>query len=116
MNRRVISSGSEPELSVLLEAWQVKDPVTADFKAGVWRRIAGDAGVAEGGAERVILAWLDRLFARRWWSVGYALVLLGAGLVTGYWRAAEQTARWDQVMATRYVQSVDPVFQAGRQR
>jgi hypothetical protein len=43
------------------------------------------------------------------------MLLLSAGLVTGYWKASAQTERWNQLMASRYVQSVDPYFQASLQ-
>jgi hypothetical protein len=112
MNNPAPASGPETELRPLLEAWQVNVPLAPGFKARVWRRLANDATPDGLRLARVLLAWLDGLFARPSWSFGYTLLLLSAGLLTGYWAAGEQTARWDQVMATRYVQSVDPAFQA----
>jgi hypothetical protein len=112
MNNPTPASGPETDLRPLLQAWQVNVPLAPGFKARVWRRLANDATPDGLRLARVLPAWLDGLFASPSWSVGYAFLLLSAGLLTGYWAAGEQTARWDRVMATRYVQSVDPAFQA----
>lgn len=109
------ASGAEADLRSLLKTWRVHKPLAAGFKARVWQRIANADTPVRSSPGAAFRTWLDGLFARPWWSVGYALLLLSAGLITGYWQATEQTARWDQWMATRYVQSVDPSFHLNAQ-
>jgi len=110
MNIPDTAPGPETGLSPLLQTWRVGVPLDAGFKARVWRRIANDGAPAGWRLGAALRAWLDQMFARPLWSIGYALLLMSAGLIAGYWQATEQSARWDQAMATRYVQSVDPSF------
>jgi hypothetical protein len=98
------------DLSRILGSWRVSRATTPDFHKSVWRRIARVHDDRERSPATVIQRWLGEVFTRPAWSVGYALVLLTVGLLGGYFGAREQTARWDQHLAQRYVQSVDPYF------
>jgi hypothetical protein len=105
----------DPSLGRLLQSWQLDAPLPQGFQYRVWRRIATEPAPAGIHPVRALRAWLELMFARPAWSIGYALFLLSAGLLAGYWQANAQTARWDQLMASRYVQSVDPYAQAASQ-
>jgi hypothetical protein len=98
------------DLSRLLGKWRVNAPTAPDFHKGVWRRLAQVHDRQESTLTAAVQHWLGAVFTRPAWSIGYALVLLSVGLLGGYLGAREQTARWDQHMAQRYVQSVDPYF------
>jgi hypothetical protein len=100
------------DLGQLIESWRIDAPLPSGFKSRVWRRIATESAPGARNPVRVLRAWIELIFARPAWSIGYALVLVSVGLLAGYWQAVEQTARWDQLMAGRYVQSVDPYYQA----
>jgi hypothetical protein len=109
------SQGTDPRLERLLQVWRVDNPLPPGFPRAVWRRIAAQPASELASPVHALRDWIARQFARPAWSIGYALLLLSAGLLTGYWQAAAQTARWDHLMASRYVQSVDPYFQASLQ-
>jgi hypothetical protein len=101
---------ANPALTRLLSTWRVQSHLPADFSNRVWLRLAridGSAGVSIADALR---HWLSDVFLRPTWSLGYALVLLGAGLLGGYLGAREQTERFKQHMEQRYVQSINPYF------
>jgi hypothetical protein len=109
------SQGNNGDIDRLVQEWRVETPLPAGFKQAVWRRVAAQAGTPAISPVEALRDWLARQFARPAWSIGYAMLLLSAGLVTGYWQASAQTERWNQLMASRYVQSVDPYFQASLQ-
>jgi hypothetical protein len=109
MSQRDSSSSPDQALSRLLAAWRVETLPPADLHNRVRLRLrelpAPDRRRLTGLGD-----WLSEVFLRPAWSLGYALVLLGAGLAGGYLGAREQTERWDRHMEQRYVQSVDPYF------
>jgi hypothetical protein len=109
------AKGSDAKLDALLQDWRVNDPLPAGFNRAVWRRIAARTGTELTSPYQALMSWIAGQLTRPAWSIGYALILLSAGLVTGYWQATAQTHRWDQRMASRYVQSIDPYFQASAQ-
>jgi hypothetical protein len=109
------SQGPDAKLDALLQSWRVDDPLPPGFNRAVWRRIAAHTRPELASPYQLLRAWISGRFVRPAWSIGYALLLLSAGLVAGYWQATAQTARWDQRMASRYVQSIDPYFQASAQ-
>ncbi|MCL4178477.1 MAG: hypothetical protein KJ072_12140 [Verrucomicrobia bacterium] len=106
------SHGPNANLDSLLRDWRVDDPLPLGFNRAVWRRIAAQAVPAPVSPVAALRLRLDRWFARPAWSIGCALFLVSAGLLAGYWQATAQTARWEQLMASRYVHSVDPYAQA----
>jgi hypothetical protein len=110
------SQGPDANLDRLVREWRVEDPLPAGFHRGVWRRIAAVSAARAVSPAQLLRGWLARQFVRPAWSIGYAVLLLGVGLLTGYWQATAQTARWDHLMASRYVQSIDPYLQVGAQR
>lgn len=99
---------SDPALDRLLASWRVTVPLPFGFATRVWQRI----GEAQLSPARSLVdafrSWLDGLFGRPAWSVGYTVLLLTAGLLGGYLGAREQANRWNQDMAHRYVQSINP--------
>jgi hypothetical protein len=108
-----LSRGPEDDLRRALRQWRVEEPLPAGFHRAVWRKVAGlssDRSVSPGLR---MWEWLALQLGRPAWSIGVAVVLLGTGLLAGYWQATAQTARWDDLMARRYVQSVDPYLQVG---
>jgi hypothetical protein len=106
------SHGPDANLDPLLRDWRVDDPLPPGFNRAVWRRIATQAAPSPVSPVEAVRLWLDRWLARPAWSIGCALFLVSAGLLAGYWQATSQTARWDRLMASRYVHSVDPYAQA----
>jgi len=106
------SHGPDANLDPLLRYWRVDDPLPPGFNRAVWRRIVAQAAPSPVSPVEAVRLWLDRWLARPAWSIGCALVLVSAGLLAGYWQATSQTARWDRLMASRYVHSVDPYAQA----
>jgi hypothetical protein len=111
MNQDHPNDGQEAVRRALQE-WAVTAPLPPRFAEEVWRRIEQ----AEPAAPAALLpsvwdvakAWLVRTLPRPAFAVSYISVLLIAGLVAGYWHARVDTASWDQLLASRYVQAVDP--------
>jgi hypothetical protein len=100
----------DPGLQQLLRTWRVHAPLPADFSNRVWLRLAPlDAPAGRWLADE-FRRWLGYVFLRPAWSIGYALILLSAGLLAGYLGAREQTERWNRHMEQRYVQSINPYF------
>jgi hypothetical protein len=110
MNRES-SHGPDAKFDQLLQDWRVDDPLPTGFQRAVWRRIAAPVVPVPVSPAQALRAWLEQLFARPAWSISCALFLVSAGLLAGYWQATTQTARWEQLMENRYVQSVDPYAQ-----
>jgi hypothetical protein len=101
---------SDPALKRLLNTWRVDTPLPAEFSNSLWLRLAriddsAGASIADG-----LRRWLSDVFLRPSWSLGYATILLGVGLLGGYLVAREQNERFHQHMEQRYVQSINPYF------
>jgi hypothetical protein len=103
-------SSPDQALSRLLAEWRVNTLPPDDFHNRVRLRLRQLPATEGRGLTSAMGDWLNDVFLRPAWSLGYAVVLLAAGLVGGYLGAREQTARWDRQMEQRYVQSVDPYF------
>jgi hypothetical protein len=97
-------------LQQLLATWRIQTTLPPDFRNRVWLRLARCPAAIQPPLVDILQRWLTQVFLRPAWSIGYALILLGAGMLVGYLGAREQTERWNQHMAQRYVQSVDPYF------
>jgi hypothetical protein len=101
---------SDPALKRLLNTWHVDTVLPAGFSNSLWLRLAriddsAGASIADG-----LRRWLSEVFLRPRWSLGYATILLGAGLLGGYLVAREQNQRFNQHMEQRYVQSINPFY------
>ena len=99
---------NQDPLDAALAAWRVREPLPLRFQEQVWRRIA-DAG-AESTATRwdIFRGWLRLAFARPAVALACAAVLLALGSGTGWWQARQKSARVDNELGARYVQSLDP--------
>ncbi len=100
---------TDPKLKKVLQSWQVNVPVSADFKRGVWQRIAERA-------EEDRLAWLKNFFAQISWLMvapRYATVLAAVivlmGATLGYMRGnANAAVAWSQ-LENKYADSINPL-------
>jgi hypothetical protein len=101
---------SDPALTRLLNTWRVQSHLPAGFPRRVWLRLARIDGPGGGSIADALRHWLSDVFLRPTWSLGYALVLLGVGMLGGYLGAREQIERFHQHMEQRYVQSINPYF------
>ncbi|HWH71910.1 MAG TPA: hypothetical protein VNT26_21285 [Candidatus Sulfotelmatobacter sp.] len=91
-----------------LRAWQVNDPLPPRFGQQVWQRIAREEAQASVGFRARLSTWLGQMLARPSWAVSYVTVLLGAGLVAGYWHARLDNSHAAEELGVRYVQMLDP--------
>lgn len=98
----------DPLLKRLLTTWRVHASLPPDFCNRVWLRLASEDAPVGRRLVDEFRRWLGHVFLRPTWSVGYALILMSAGLVAGYLGAREQTDRWNRHMEQRYVQSINP--------
>lgn len=101
----------EPVRNVLRE-WSVTSSLPPRFAENVWRRIEdaehASAPPSHPTLRMLLQRWLTVTLPRPAFAVAYASVLLIAGLGAGYWHARVDAENWDQALATRYVQAVDP--------
>ena len=98
----------DEQVSRALGAWQPKVNVPANFRAGVWSRIASRQEARDGAWWRRLLQWGEGWLANPQYAVVVAVfaVLLGTGL--GTIRASVIDARLSDELQQRYVVSVDP--------
>ena len=96
----------------LLREWQVRSALPPRFVENVWRRIesAEHSGtrVSNPSLWALIRAWITTALPRPAFAVAYISLLLIAELLAGYWHSQAETANWDKVLASRYVQTIDP--------
>lgn len=105
----------DPNLRRLLSQWRVETPLPPRFQEAVWKRIeAEESTPARVSVWQALVGVTEGLFARPAFAVACVAVFLAVGLGAGWAQAREQTARVDESLSTRYVQSVDP-YQAPRQ-
>lgn len=100
---------TDPELKELLKSWPVNVTLPADFKRGVWQRIADRA-------EEDPLAWLKHFFAqisellvmpRYATALAAAVILIGVSL--GYMQGTANAAdTWSQ-LESKYADSINPL-------
>ena len=111
------SENPEPLRKVLRE-WRVTEPLPPRFLEGVWRSIQQAEAKAMPATTTTLWslckAWLAAALPRPAVATAYLGVLLVAGMATGYWQARQTTARWDNELGARYVQSVDPYQKPSR--
>jgi len=96
----------------VLREWKVTSPLPPRFVENVWRRIEKAEPAAPTASNPtlwvVVKTWLALTLPRPAFAVSYVSALLIAGLFAGYWHARVETTNWDQALASRYVQAVDP--------
>ena len=88
--------------------WQITASLPPRFNEGVWRRIEEAEPSAQRSLWPMVMERLSALLPRPAFAVSYVTVLLALGIATGYRQARQQTARVDNELGARYVQSVDP--------
>lgn len=93
----------DPQLSRLLQDWQVNEPLPPRFQERVWQRLA--AAEAPAGEPT---SWFAALFLRPAFATAAATLLLLAGSSAGYLRANHDAARWDAQLAHRYAAALNP--------
>ena len=107
----------EPVRGVLRE-WKVASPLPPRFVENVWRRIEMTEPAAPNASNptlwTLLASWLAQKLPRPAYAIAYVSVLLLAGLSAGYWHARVETTNWDDTLASRYVQKVDPFQKAHR--
>jgi hypothetical protein len=99
---------NDPQLSRLLQAWQVDEPLPPRFQEHVWKRIESAESGRAVSSDPGLLNWLTTLFARPAFATAFATLLLVAGLTAGFVRANRDAARMDTELAHRYVVSLNP--------
>ena len=99
-------------LDRLLQKWRVTPPLPPRFGEQVWKRIER-AEVPAVSIREAVRAWIAMAFARPAFAFAYVTVLLMIGLTLGAIQASQKTARWEQGLEARYVQSIDP-YQKGQ--
>ena len=92
----------------LMREWQITASLPPRFNEGVWRRIEQVESSAPRSLWSMVMERLSALLPRPAFAVSYVTVLLALGIAAGYRQARHQTARVDNELGARYVQSVDP--------
>lgn len=95
-------------LDQTLKSWNVSAPLPPRFQENVWNRIAALDKSPAVSFRRELEQRLAAAFLRPAFASAYLVLLLAAGLGTGYWQARAKTAHLDKAFAARYVQAVDP--------
>jgi len=92
----------------LMQAWTVTASLPPHFNEGVWRRIEQAESNGKRSLWSSVTERLTALLPRPAVALSYVTVLLALGVAAGHWQARHQTARVDDELGARYVQSVDP--------
>lgn len=103
----------DPELSSLLQSWDVDDERDPRLAARVWRRL--ETGRSSGG----IRDWFEQLTAvltRPLVATGAVAACVVVGVVAGEVRYASERADVLDRVAADYAQSIDPVIITGLHR
>ena len=103
-------------LSEMLRAWKVSAPLPPRFEERVWNRIARAEAAAKVTLWTQFRGFLERALPRPVMPASYLMLLLLAGVGTGYWRGQEKAAHLRHEMGTLYVQSVDPYQALGARK
>lgn len=101
-------SEDDHTLQQILREWRLTALLPPRFRERVWRRIALAEPHPTGAVWGAFRNWVETALLRPAMALGYATVLLAAGLGAGYWHGQQTTARWDATLGLRYVQAVDP--------
>ena len=100
-------SSDDSQLRAVLREWKVESPLPPRFEEQVWRRIERNAPLPTD-ASAVIRMWVTQMFGRPSFAVSYAMVLVLAGLLGGFWQGRAKAQHEDELLRSRYVQMVDP--------
>ncbi len=95
-------------LSRALQEWKVDASLPPRFPEEVWRRIALSEVRREVSWWRDFRQSIEAAFRRPALAVSYVAILLLVGLSVGMAQARQASARADETLGARYLQSVDP--------
>src|SRR5437870_1902331 len=96
-----------------LQEWKVDASLPPQFRDAVWRRIELTETRREPYRWCGFWQAFGAAFGRPALVISYVAILLLAGLSIGFARARQESARLDEALGARYVQSIDP-YQAPR--
>src|SRR3989442_13895661 len=91
-------SQNDPQLSKVLREWKVAAALPPRFEEQVWQRIARAEVESKPALWSALLNWLEITLPRRAVAASYLMVLLLAGLATGYWESRHQAAETDDAL------------------
>jgi hypothetical protein len=102
------SEQNQDPLDGALAEWRVRAPLPPRFQEQVWRRIAGEGAEARTTWWKALRDWLQPVLARPAFAIACVTLLLALGSGTGWWQARQKSARLENDLGARYVQSLDP--------
>ena len=108
-----IPAEQDPALGGLLREWKVPSVTTPGFEDNVWRRIAQTQRQPAISFVSLLRDWLAQAFARPFVAIGYAAILLTAGVSAGFWQGHQISTHGVERVSVRYVQMMD-AFEAPR--
>ncbi len=111
MNAQPGRQDSDLQLQEVLHEWKVTETLPPRFRERVWQRIAREETHAPAGWWAQFTAAIANALLRPSLAVSYMVLLLGAGLVAGYWQARVENAQMTRELGVRYVQMLDPYHQ-----
>ena len=94
-------------LSRALREWKVEAPLPPRFDEQVWRRIER-AAVPAANPFALLRSWIAQAIVRPSFALSYAVILLLAGMLVGFWQAHAVSQRTGETLSARYVRMVDP--------
>ena len=115
-----MSHNQEPKkdderLSALLKKWELAVGVSNDFNTQVWRKIEAKRQSSNiNEAFKPLIAWCSLLLQRRSVVFGYIAVACFIGVSVGLVKVKDASVDFNQVMAQRYITSVNPYLHADR--
>ena len=99
----------EKDTRKLFSEWRIEATLPANFDSGVWRRIEQ---ASPANFPRLILDWLNQLFARPAFAFSYVALAVLAGLMLGQVQASRELEKGELELKTRYIYSIDPYAKA----
>ena len=96
-----------------LRDWKVAADLPSRFQDEVWRRIALSEVRRATGFWTAFLQSIETALLRPGVAIAYVAILLLVGVSIGMVEARQASARMDETLEARYLQSVDP-YHAGR--
>jgi hypothetical protein len=108
-----MNTEKDEQLKTVLRQWTVGSALPPLFRERVWQRIARAEEIASPASRPSLTEWLESVFSRPTWAVGYIAILLLVGVTTGLWQARDKSSQAESDWRARYVQSIDPYRMSG---
>jgi len=99
-------------LSDTLRTWRTNATLPPRFQEGVWRRIEQQEAKSHFAFLAAVRVWIENSLPRPKITLCYVTTLLLLGLVSGFWTAKGESRRLNAYLGSRYMQSVDPYYDA----